>query len=291
MVMKWLRLPANDAALTASADTVETQIGTGITVPDWAHSIKALRICHTLLALTTDEEVCGYIHLYNDNNTLEPLYFPLPIAQALTGALGIHNGYEPIIMPIEAPVTPNDVVRAACAYDAATTGAHTMTAYVLFSSQSPRFHLHSQTAAIQTESTTSVTAATTPTNISTIAGKTNAILGAWGYVVAAGGITAAQSCTGYVHIKSSSLGWQEQEMPLNIQPSGLSTQITPATKPVMMLHKSIYQDVLPQGVTLEPFLEEFGLPSQAVTVFSFVGYMDGTNTAAPTMRFGLVWKE
>jgi len=233
MTIQWRRIPKDDGAVTNSADTTETQIGAGISIPNWARSIKAVRICHTLVTLTTDEEVAGYIRIYNDNNTLEPLFLPLPIAQCLTGALGTHQGYEPIVMPLEAGVSPNDTLRLACAYDAATTGVHTMHGYVLFSSAEPRFHIHADKSAVQTQSTTSVTPAATAVTIDTIVGKTSAIIGVWGYFVAGGGITAAQSVTGYVKIKSGATGWMEQELPLNIQPSGLGTQIQPNTKPVI----------------------------------------------------------
>jgi len=289
MPSQWRRIPKDDGAVTNSADTTETQIGVGITVPSWAKSIKAIRICHTLITLTTDEEIAGYIRIYNDNNTLEPLYLPLPIAQCLTGALGTHIGYEPIVVPLEASVTPNDTLRLACAYDAATTGVHTMHGYVLFSTLPAKFQMHAQKSAVQTQSTTSVTAAATPADIETIAGKVSGILGAWGYVVAGGGITAAQSVTGYVKIKCGALGWLEQEMPLNIQPSGLGTQITPNTKPVLMIHKSLIEDFPISGATILPFPEIFNLETRQT--FTFVGYMDGTNTAAPTARFGLIWKE
>jgi len=287
-MFQWKRLPDADADLTNSADTTETQIGAGIKVPNWARSIKAVRILHRLVTLTTDEEVAGYLRLNNDEETIDPLYLPLPIAQCLTGALGTHHGYEPIVFPLELAVTPNDIVRAYSAYDAATTGVHTMVAYLLFSSNPARFHLHAQKSAVQTQSTSSVTKAAAVATIATIAGKVSGLLGIWGYLVAGGGITAAQSVTGYVKILSDAAGWLEQNIPLNIQPSGLGTQISPNTKPVVAVHRDLLAEFDLQGVTKLPWPDIF--PVSVPENFNFYGVMDGGNTAAPTGRFGLIWR-
>jgi hypothetical protein len=287
-MFQWARIPDLDVDLTASADTTETQIGTGIRIPNWAKSIIAVRILLRYLALTTQEEVCGYLRLNNDENTIEPLYLPLPIAQTMTGAIGTHFA-DPIVMPVEIPVTPNDILRAYTALDAATTGSHTMVVYVCFSSRAARFKMHSQKSAVQTLSTASVTRTTVQT-ISTIAGRTSGIIGVWGYIVAGGNITAAESCTGYVLIESNAAGWLTQRLPLNLQGSGLSTQITPFTRPVISINKDIYAEMLDiSGLTVLPFPDIF--PVATAENFNFYGMADGGNTAAPTGRYGLIFKE
>jgi hypothetical protein len=289
-MFQWIRLPDKDVASTASNDTTETQIGTGFQIPPWAKSIKAIRIAHTLLALTTNESVSGYLRLNNDGNDLEPFYLPLPLAQTLTGAIGTHM-YEPIVYPTEIPVTVSDYIRAYCAYDKATTGVHTMTAYALLTDQAAKFTMHAQKSALQTLSTTEVTMPTVQT-INTIANKTSGILGMWGYHYPDGGITAAQTATGYMLVRSNAQNWIDQRIPLNLYGSGLSTQITAPSKPVFastpFWDTNTYEF---SGITKLAFPSEFPIPKNAQIGFDFYGLMDGVNTSAPKARYGLMWHE
>lgn len=288
MTSKWSRIPANDAAETANADATETQLGTGINIPSWAKSVKAIKYQVKPMVLTTDEEVAGYVRLYNDNGTIEPLYLPLNIMQTLTGAIGTHIT-EAICMPLEVEVTGNDTLRAAMALDAAVTGAHTYSAEVLFSSEKARFKLHSDRTTVQALQTTSDTPAATAVSINTVSGKISAVVGAWGYMVAAGGITAGQSCLGRVKIKSAAKNWMEYELGLNLQASGLSTQIGTFTKPVIAVHKSLISEYPISGMTVVPFGEPLMLAEKQQ--FDFVGAMEGINTAAPAGRYGLMYIE
>lgn len=289
-MFQWVRLPDKDVAGTASNDTTETQIGTGFQIPPWAKSIKQIRIAHTLLALTTNESVSGYLRLYNDNNTLEPFYMPLPLAQTLTGAIGTHM-YKPAVYPVEIPVSTSDYIRAACAYDKATTGVHTMTCYALFTDKPANFQMHAQKSSLQTMSTSDVTYPTVQT-ISTIAGKTSNILGFWGYHYPDGGITAGQTLTGYMAIRSNAAGWIDQRIPLNLYGSGLSTQITPPSEPVFAVmpyyDTNLYEF---SGAQRLAFPQAFPVPKQSTINFDLYAVPDGTNTGAPKARFGMIWQE
>lgn len=285
-MFQWARLPDADGALTASSDTTETQIGAGLRVPNWAKSIIAVKTIHTLLALTTQEATSGYLRLNNDENTIEPYYLPLPLCVTLTGAIGTHI-IEPLVVPTEIKITPNDILRAYSAFDAATTGVHTMTAYVCFSSREARFNTHIQKSNLQTLSQSAVTRPTVQT-ISTISGKTSQILGAWGYAIA--DITAAESQSAYALIESNAQGWLTQRIPLNYLGSGLSTQITPITKPAFAVNKELFNEQhMISGGQVEAFPDAF--PCKTAENFNFYGMMDGANTVAPVGRFGLIWKE
>jgi len=285
-MFQWARLPDADGALTASADTTETQIGTGLRVPNWAKSIIAVKTIHTLLALTSQEGTSGYLRLNNDENTIEPFYLPLPLCKTLTGAIGTHV-IEPLVVPTEIKITPNDILRAYSAFDVATTGVHTMTAYVCFSSREARFNEHIQKSSLQTMSSSAVTRPTVQT-ISTISGKTSQILGMWGYALA--NITAAESQSSYALVESNAAGWLTQRIPLNYLGSGLSTQITPITRPAFAVHKELFNEQPHiSGGQVEAFPDAF--PCKTAENFNFYGMMDGGNTVAPYGRFGLIWKE
>lgn len=283
-MFKWLRLPDADAAGTNSNDTTEVQIGTGLTIPDWARSIRYAHTHIIYLAETTAEEVAGYFRLVNDKNTLDPLNFPLPLITQITGALGTHVVEDMVTAYCEHEITPNDVLRAYAALDAATTGVHTIQVYLGLSSQDAKINLKSQKSAVVAGSATA-NAESTTTTIQTIADRTKEVIGMWNYFVS--DITAAQTMGGYVKMKSSVAGWQEQRIPTNTVPSGLSTQITPLTKPVICtleewMHKY-------QGYHVLPWFDRF--PTKTRQSFDFSVYMDGTNTNAPNGRYGLMWLE
>jgi hypothetical protein len=283
-MFQWLRLPDADAAGTNTNDTTEVQIGTGVAVPTWARSIKALHVHSILLALTTDEDVSGYIRLANDQGTLDPLNFPLPVITELAGAQGGHL-HLPLTLPCEHNVTPNDTLRAYAALDSASTGVHTLQAYILFSSQGARFNMKAQKSALVAGSATANTSAGAAT-IETIAGKTRDLLGCW-YYVNITGVTAAQTVGGYVKVASNAAGWMEQRLPTNMLGSGLGTDIPIITRPMFAVISQLreYMD----GVSYIPFETPF--PVGGRQSFNFTNYMDGTNTNAPQLRYGLIWRE
>ncbi len=284
-MQQWKRLPAADAAGTNSNDTTEVQIGAGLGVPSWAKSIRALHAKLTLLALTSDEEVAGYIRLANDEGGLDPLNFPLPIAQTLTGAIGTHIT-RPVTVPCFHSVVKHDTIRAYAAFDAGTTGVHTLQAYLLFSSKSVPFEMKAQKSAVIAASATANTEAGAAT-LSTIAGKTSGLLGFWAYITAAGGITVAQTPGGYVKIASDMKDWVTQRVSTNMLTSGLSTAVLGNTRPMVCAIEEVLKRC--DGVGKLPFPDIF--PVDTKQDFDFTNYMDGTNTAAPGGRYGLLWKE
>jgi hypothetical protein len=285
MVMQWKRLPDNDAAGKASSDTTEVEIG-NLTVPEWARSIIAVHIHPILLALTSDEEVSGYFRLVNDENTLDPLNFPLPIAQTLTGTTGTHFTF-PVTVPCFHDITKNDTLRVYMALDAATTGAHTYQAYVLLSSRAAPFQMKADKSDVVSASTSANTKSGTVTTINTITDRTSEILGVWNYFVSAGGITAGQTVGGYIIVESDLAGWLTQRIPTNIMPSGLSTVIQELTQPVISVPPLLRPYI--DGLHYVPWIEPFRTTGKQG--FKFENIMDGTNTNAPKGRYGLIWKE
>lgn len=294
-MQQWVRLPDADASGTTSSDTTEVAIGS-IRVPEWARSIVAAHLHLTLLALTTAantpaEQVCGYFRLYNDKNTIDPLNFPLPEAVALTGAIGTHIGPLNITLPAFSHLEKNDTLRAAFAFDDAQTGAHTAQLYLLLSSEDVPYQLHADKTTVITSNTTANAQSAANYTITTVAGRTNGILGAWGTLIAMP--TAAQTVSGYAKIASRAAGWVDQQIPLPVQGSGLSTQITPIIWPTWctipeLAHHSKYGQVASQ-VTHLPWPSEF--PTKAAETYNIRTWMDGTNTVAPIGRVGLIWKE
>lgn len=283
-MFQWRRLPDADAAGTNTNDTTEVQIGTGLTVPTWARSIKAVHMHSILLALTTDEDVSGYFRLANDQGTIDPLNFPLPVITELAGAQGGHLHF-PMTIPCEHSVTPNDILRVYAALDSTSTGVHTLQAYILFSSSGPRFEMKAQKSAVVAASTTANTEAGAAT-IQTIAKKTRELLGVW-YYVNMTGVTAAQTVGGYVVLKSNAAGWLTQQFPTNLIPSGLGTDIPVITKPMFAVPPQLREYL--DGAGYIPFETPF--PVGGRESFNFTNFMDGTNTNAPLLRYGLIWRE
>lgn len=283
MVFKWERLPSKDAAGKATADTTEVEIG-NITVPPWAKSLIGYHVHLTYLRLTTDEPVSGYTRLDADSLKLKPLNLPLPCVQTLTGAIGTHH-VLPISYPMMVPVEKNDILRAFAVLDAATTGVHTIQAYLCFSSKAAKIKMHADISSLVTLSTTANTESTKAT-ITTIA-QAKALIGAYNYTLPAGGITVDETLSGYTRIYSNADGWQMQRIPLNTVPSGLSTQITPITKPVMGIIEPYDRKM--SGLTKIEWEEAFKLAGRQEFEVSLTP--DGTNTAAPTGRAGIIYIE
>jgi hypothetical protein len=287
---KWMRLPADDAAGTNTNDTTEVQIGTGLSVPSWAKSIKALHTHLIYLALTTKQTIAGYIRAANDENTIDPLNFPLPLVTALTGAIGTHVVENQVTIPVEASVEggKGDTLRLYAALDESSTGVHTIQGYVLFSSDAAEFEMHAEKTASTAGSATANTKGTVAT-LSTLANRCSRVLGFWNYVYSYP--TVDQTCGGYVSIESSVPDWQKQEIPTNTIPSGLSTQVTPFTKPVFAGDPKWLLEHGLSGYTVVPFKHGIAIPNKAKSDFKLAFWMDGTNTVAPAGRMGIIYKE
>lgn len=294
-MQQWIRLPDADAAGTNSNDTTEVQVG-NVRVPEWAKSLVAAHLHITALAVTTAantpaEQLCGYFRLYNDQNTIDPLNWPLPEAVALTGAIATHIGPLNITVPAFSKLTKNDTLRMAAAFDDATTGVHTFQGYVLLSSKDVPYQLHADKTGVITSNTTANAQSAANYTINTIAGKTNGVLGLWGSLIAMP--TAAQTVSGYAKVSSKALGWVDQQLPLPVQGSGLSTQITPFIKPTAAVIPELswhpqYGKLL-SNFSEYPWPEVF--PTTAAETYNVRTWMDGTNTVAPIGRVGLIWKE
>jgi len=278
-----MRLPANNAAGTATNDTTEVQIGAGLSVPDWARSIRSLHYHLITLAITTKESIGGYIRLVDDKNTLDPLNFPLPISTGL-GTTIQNSSIDSITVPCDHNVAENDTIRAYAALDEISTGVHTIQAYIGFSSHPASFQMKSQKSAVIAASAVANTEAGTAT-LSTIAERTSAILGFWNEFHTYP--TAAQTMGGYMKIASSAKDWQEQLIPTNMLPSGLGADLEPAACPMFAVPTSLGQRM--NAVNWVEFPEEF--PLKTKQDFVCTNYMDGTNTVAPAGRYGIIWRE
>jgi len=201
----------------------------------------------------------------------------------LTGALGTHFG-QPITYQVEAEVKPTDTIHVYFALDAATTGVHTIQAYIKFSSHSPAFHMHSQKSAVIAASATANTEAGSAT-LSTRKDMSSEVIGFWNYVTGAGGLTAAQTVGGYITVNCTADRWQAQEIPTNILPSGLGTEVDIFTAPMWIVPKNLFAS----GVHNIEWEDPFPVSNQKVD-FVITNRMDGTNTGAPGGRYGLIWK-
>jgi len=284
MTFTWIRLPLAEGAPTATADTTETQIGTGYTVPTWAKSVKWVSYELIYAALTTQEDCAGYLRIKDDANQIEPFYLPLPVAGSLATAAGTHFA-KGISMPVELPLTAEDTLRAYVNLDSATTGVPEIACYMLITDQSPKYREHSVMSTLQTASTTQATAAAGGT-LTTLARKCKNLHAIGGYVSIGAGDTAAQTQGGYIKISSQIPGWVDQRIKTNYIPSGLGTDVDGVTKPFLCC-----------GVDKLPYVEGFykslwpGFPVQGRNDFTIVSYMDDTNTVAPTYRVFLYFHE
>lgn len=284
MMFQWLRLPDADAESSVTNDTTEVQIGSGVDVPNWAKSILAVSLQMNWQALTTKEEMTGYFRLVNDENTIDPLNFPLPMAVCLTGAIGTHISPGHLTVPCYHSVTPNDVVRAYMALDAASTGVHQACCEVLFSDKSPPMELKSEKSAVtafgQTPGTLVAEVA-----INTIANRTRDLLGFGNSFMVYP--TAAESFGGHIIVTSTAAGWLKQRMPVTTLGSGLSTQITPFAMPVFMLPKELLA-VIDGAYKLE-FPDPF--PVNTKQAFNFQNTPNFAQSVAGGGRYFLYWNE
>lgn len=281
-MFQWQRVIADGTAGTASDDTTEKEIGS-LTVPEWARSIiQALALVHTTTATTT-EDISGYFRIANDQNTIDPLNFPLTPAQML-----VEGQLHPIIAsyPVLNNVVKNDTVRMYAAFDSAMTVDDTFDGYVLFSSNPSPIHLHSQKCAV-TQGSDDLTAGT-PVTISTIAGKTRQLLGIGGYVVAKTGLLTVESLLGHVIVESDAVGWLKQDLQIG-DIAGNLTNHHPMIHPVFYVHDSIkpYFD----GQFLRKWLEPFPVSTKMDFTFTYYNDRDPNVGVDPVMRCFLLWQE
>lgn len=192
---------------------------------------------------------------------------------------------RPTTYPCDHNVERNDTIRLYAGLDGATTGVHTIQGYLLFSSHPAPYNLKAQKSAVIAGSTSANTEAGSAT-LSTIAGRTSALLGFWNYIIDATP-TAAQTVGGYMKIASAVDGWQEQLIPTNIQASGLGTDIASDTMPLVCAIPELLARF--SGLSRLDWLEPFPVTTKQDFVFS--NYMDGTNTVAPLGRYGMIWRE
>jgi len=281
-VFQWQRLIADGTAATAGSDTTEVEIG-NVTVPEWARSIlQAVALIHTTTPTTT-EDVSGYFRIANDQNTIDPLNFPLTPAQMITeGPLRCVNAAYPVLNN----VTKNDTIRVHAAMDSAMTVDDTIDCYLLFSSQPSPIHLHSQKSAL-TAGSDALTAGTKVT-INTIAGKTSALLGIGGYVQASSAMTIVESLLGHVTVESEALGWLKQDLQIGSMHGGLTNndqELRPAFYVIDQLREWF------DGVFLRKWPTAFPISTKIGFDFIYYNDRDVADTLDPKFRAFLLWRE
>lgn len=290
MTFKWKRLTALGTAGTNSSDTTETQVASGVAVPTWAKSVVQARFCVDTLTMTTAENVSGYFRLYNDNNSIDPLNFPLPVIPAnLAGAAAGQMNF-PITVPVFQNVESNDVIRVAAAFDIATTGVHIFDAHLLFSDEPAPYRLHAQKMAATAMSDGLTESAAV--DILTLTGKTKDLLGIWGYAVSTGTVVAAEGIAPTLKVISDLKDFQQQEMPLNIENASLGIDSYIITQPVVYLAREVGLQDLFDG------FHKYMLCNRAVPVggkqtFTMSAYhnRDVGDTIDAYFRAGLIWRE
>lgn len=288
---KWVRIVADGTADTNSADATETQIGSGVAVPTWAKSVLQGIFALGDITMTTAEQVSGYVRVYNDNNDVEPLYFPMPVIPANLAGAAAGQMHFPVSFPIMQNVSPNDTVRMAAAFDAATTGVHTIGGYFLFSDQPVGLRLHCQKMAYTAVG--DALAQSAMVDIQTITDKTSQLLGILGYGVVGGTAVAAESGDSYMRVNSVLAGWQEQRLALNHENAGLGADSYIITQPVAY----IYRDQKELMDWFDGYHKRWlGMRSIAVKgketfTFSAQNTRDPDDTMDRGFRGFLLWKE
>jgi len=282
MVFQWQRVIADATAGTTGTDTTEVEIGS-LTVPEWTRSIlQAVALIHTTTPTTT-EDVSGYFRVANDQNTIDPLNWPLTPAQTITaGPLRCVNAAYPVL----SNVTKNDTIRVYAAMDSAMTTDDALDAYLLLSDQGSPMHLHSQKCAL-TAGQDDLTAGTKVT-INTIAGKTRDLLGIGAYVQASAAMTIKESLLGHLTVESEALGWLKQDLQVGHLHGGLTNNdqtLWPCFYVVDELREWF------DGVLLRKWPSSF--PVNAKMGFDFIYYNDRdiADTLDPKFRAFLLWRE
>lgn len=289
MVFKWKRLIALGTAGTAATDTTEVAIG-NFAVPTWAKSIIQAVMTVEYEALTTAENVSGYFRIYDDSNIIDPLNYPLPTIGAQVAAAEAGHLSFPVSVPLFQNVEPNNIIRAAAAFDVATTGVHKFDIALLFSDQPVPMRLHAQKMAatqMQDDLTES-----TAVDISTLTNKTSEILGFWAYAVTTGTTTAAESVHAIMKVKSALAGFQEQEMPLNEEASSLGADAFQITMPVVYLPYKSPLNELFDGFH-KRCMGNSNITCKGKETFTFSAYhgLDPNAGADAFFRAGIIWRE
>lgn len=293
MVEQWRRFVADGTADTNSADTTETAVNTaGLTVPDWAKSIIQAVFDLGDITQTAAESISGFLRIYNDNNTIDPLYFPLPVIPANLAAAAAGQMHFPVTVPVLQNVDKNDVIRMASAFDLATTGVHVIGGHLLLSSDEVPVRIHARTMA--STAIGDALAQSAKVDIETLAGKTSALLGIWGYQNVGGTMVAAESTQPYGRVESSLPGWLEQRLPLNHINACLGADSYAITKPVLYYYKE-------NGIQLEDYFDGFHKRILGKRPFPVTGRQafscsaqhtrDPDDTIDAIFRLGLIWKE
>jgi len=282
MVFQWQRMKDDGTAAATSTDTTELEIGS-LTVPEWCRSIlQMVTILHSTVPTTT-EDISGYIRLANDQNTIDPLNFPLSPAQMITeGPVRCENAAYPVLNN----VTKNDTIRAFAAMDSAMTVDDTIDVYLLLSSNASPIHLHSQKSALTAGSDSLV--AGTKVTINTIAGKTQALLGIGGYVQASSAMTIDESLLGHVTVTSEALGWLTQRLQIGHMHGGLTNNdqaLTPAFYVVDQLREWF------DRVILRKWPASFPISTKIAFDFIYWNDRDPAVTLDPKFRAFLLWRE
>jgi len=282
MVFQWQRVIADGTAGTAGTDTTEVEVG-NVTVPEWARSIlQAVAIIHTTTPTTT-EDVAGYFRIANDQNTIDPVNWPLTPAQMITeGPLRCVNAAYPVL----SKVTKNDTIRVYAAMDSAMTVDDTIDAYLLFSSQPVGTQLHSEKCAL-TAGSDALTAGTEVT-INTIAGKTRELLGIGAYVQASSAMTIVESLLGHVKVESDAYGWLTQDLQIGSMHGGL-TNNDQTLWPVFYVVDQLKEWF--DGVLLRKFPEAFPVNTKMGFKFTYYNDRDIADTLDPKFRAFLIWRE
>lgn len=288
MTFSLTRIIKDKTAAQVSADVTETEVGSGVAVPNWAHFLLYGIVTLQTLALTSGEAVSGYVKILNDENTIEPLNMPLPVHSAsVAGAVGSHLA-EQVMFPILQPVTPTDIVRAKFAFDAATTGVHLVDVDLMFLSAKPTTleKIHAQKCAFTPMGV--ALADGTAVDIETIAKKTRDLIGIWAYMVAAGTEVAGEGLGGHLTVESTLKDWQKQQLRLNMIGSGLGTSFVSQTKPVVYGIKELLD--LFDGVSKRP-LPSINIGQRQAFTFTPYNDRDVGDAIVPTFRAALIWNE
>jgi len=219
----------------------------------------------------------------NDENTIDPLNWPLTPSQMITeGPLPAINAAYPIL----SNVTKNDTVRVYAAMDSAMTVDDALDAYLLFSDRPIGTQIHSQKCAC-TAGSDALTAGTAVT-INTIAGKTRELLGIGGYVFASSAMTIVESLLGHVTVESDAVGWLKQDLQIGHLHGGL-TNNDQTLYPVFYVVDALKPWF--DGVLLRKWPEPFAVRTKMGFTFTYYNDRDIADTLDPKFRAFLIWRE
>jgi len=189
-----------------------------------------------------------------------------------------------ISVPCFSRIKPKDTLRVYVAWDAATTGVHTLAAYLLLSDQDVPYQMHSEKSAATGAGQTAGTL-TTGVDISTVEGKCRQVLGFGASFLVYP--TAAETFGGHINVESDEDRWVTQTMPFGMAGSGLSTQITPFTLPNFMLPLDLkpWFDQVIYSAFPNPF------PLEGTGKFTFKNTPIADQTVAGTGRYFLYYTD